>query len=191
MASHFWVGVSQSARSTPAVRLPWFSVTRLTASALAENEWFNDRCRVFTRRQSLSSVAFAIRCCVVLTCRSTRRQSMACQSRGSREDAEPLSLEAFLMLSSLVESLGGRTCPRRDSFVPSEWLELIQPSATVAPCGSLRAFAPEQILNPYAADYRRPFAFSTIPYPLTQQLALRLACPFPKTWADGGAYHVP
>ena len=37
-ASHLQVGVLHSSRSTPAVRLPWFSVTRRTASALAVNE---------------------------------------------------------------------------------------------------------------------------------------------------------
>lgn len=31
-------------------------------------------------------------------------------------------------------------------------------------------------MNPYATHYRRPFAFSAIPYPLIQQVALRLPC---------------
>ena len=31
-------------------------------------------------------------------------------------------------------------------------------------------------LDPYAANYRQPFAFSTILYPLTQRVALRLPC---------------
>ena len=30
--------------------------------------------------------------------------------------------------------------------------------------------------GPYATHYRQPFAFSTIPYPLTLQVALRLPC---------------
>ena len=30
--------------------------------------------------------------------------------------------------------------------------------------------------GPYATHYRQPFAFSTIPYPLIQQVALRLPC---------------
>jgi len=49
-------------------------------------------------------------------------------------------------------------------------------SATDAPRGGLHPFRSGQILNPYAVDYRPPFAFSAIPYPLPQQLALRLAC---------------
>ena len=31
--------------------------------------------------------------------------------------------------------------------------------------------------GPYATHYRQPFAFSTFPYPLIQQVALRLPCP--------------
>src|SRR5450759_502509 len=49
--------------STPGVRLPSFSDTRFTASALAEYELTRNRCRAFTRRQSRSRVALAIRIC--------------------------------------------------------------------------------------------------------------------------------
>ena len=31
--------------------------------------------------------------------------------------------------------------------------------------------------GPYPGHYSRAFAFSTIPYPLTRQVALRLPCP--------------
>ncbi len=110
IASRFRGGESHSSRSTPAVRLPWFSVTRRTAKALAVNERVNDRCRAFTLRQSATCVAFAIRICVVLTFRSTRCQSMACQSCGSCEDAEPLRAMIASMLSSRVAH-GGRTFP--------------------------------------------------------------------------------
>jgi len=60
--------------------------------------------------------------------------------------------------------------------IPSDDDELGQSLTTVVPRGSLHAFASGQILNPYATHYRQPFAFSTIPYPLIHQLALRLAC---------------
>ena len=43
-------------------------------------------------------------------------------------------------------------------------------------CGSQHAFASGQILNPYVTNYRQPFAISTILYPLTQRVALRLPC---------------
>ena len=33
-----------------------------------------------------------------------------------------------------------------------------------------------QGMDPYATHYRRPFALSTIPYPLIQQVALRFPC---------------
>jgi hypothetical protein len=45
--------------------------------------------------------------------------------------------------------------------------------------------------DPYPSDYSRAFAFSTIPYPLTQQVALRLPCRCACTSASSGAYHVP
>ncbi len=49
-------------------------------------------------------------------------------------------------------------------------------SANDAPRGSLHPFRSGQSSNPYAIHYRPPFAFSAIPYPLSQQLALRLTC---------------
>jgi hypothetical protein len=45
--------------------------------------------------------------------------------------------------------------------------------------------------DPYPSDYSRAFAFSTIPYPLTRQVALRLPCRCACTPASSGAYHVP
>jgi hypothetical protein len=111
-ASHLLVGESHSSRSTPAVRLPWFSVTRLTARALAANERVSDRCRAFTLRQSPSCVAFAIRICVVLTCRITHGQSIDCQHVGTCEDAEPPLPMIFSMLTSSVTREDAP--PRRD-----------------------------------------------------------------------------
>lgn len=55
--------------------------------------------------------------------------------------------------------------------------ELSNRLATVAPRGSQPAFTARQILNLYTGDYSRAFACSTIPYPLIQQVALRLPCP--------------
>ena len=48
MASAFCCGVFQIAPSTPGVRLPVFSVTRLTARALPLNERVSKRCKAFT-----------------------------------------------------------------------------------------------------------------------------------------------
>jgi hypothetical protein len=48
MATAFCSGVFQMAPSVPGVRLPVFSVTRLTARALPLNEWVSKRCRAFT-----------------------------------------------------------------------------------------------------------------------------------------------
>ena len=131
IAFHFRLGVSHSFRSTPAVRLPWFSVTRRTARALALNEWVKDLCKAFTLRQSFSCVAFVKRICVVLTLHSTRCQSMACQSCGSREDAESSLLKIFLMLSSWF-ALRTRISPKGFP-IPSGGLNSMQSSTTVAP----------------------------------------------------------
>ncbi len=46
--------------STPGVFLPWFSVTRLTASALPLNEWVKSRYKAFTLPHLSSFVAFTI-----------------------------------------------------------------------------------------------------------------------------------
>ncbi len=104
MASHRASGVVHFSRSTPAVRLPWFIVTRRTANALAENERVRDRCRAFTLRQSPSCVAFAIRICISRTFRSTRRQSMAPQVCGPPESADSsLRINASMLLSNLED----------------------------------------------------------------------------------------
>lgn len=55
--------------------------------------------------------------------------------------------------------------------------------------GSQRAFAPGH--GPYPDRYNRAFAFSRFPYPLTQQIPLRVSCLQPKLQARSGAYHVP
>ena len=48
LAVVFFSGVFQVTPSTPGVRLPVFSVTRLTARALPLNEWVSKRCKAFT-----------------------------------------------------------------------------------------------------------------------------------------------
>lgn len=101
-ASHRLSGVSHSSRSTPAVRAPWFCVTRRTAYNFADNVRVNILCRAFTLRQSLSRVAFAIRICIPLTFRSTRRQSTSCQRFGAWESADPsFRTDTFMLLSYL------------------------------------------------------------------------------------------
>ena len=89
MAATLICGVSHSSPSTPAVFLPWFSVTRLTASAFALNERVSIRCKAFTLRQLPSCVAFAKRFCTTLTFRYTSFQSIKAQCSGACEDAEP------------------------------------------------------------------------------------------------------
>src|SRR5437660_1220164 len=88
MAFHLASGVDQVSPSTPGVRLPSFSDTRLTANTLAENELTRNRCRAFTLRQSCSRVALAIRVCSLLTRRCMSGQTIWLHSFVSREAAE-------------------------------------------------------------------------------------------------------
>src|SRR4051794_36046479 len=80
MAVAFLSGVSHVSWSTPAVRLPWFSVTRRTARALPLNEWVSRRCRALTLPHLPSFVAFTIRTCSRRTFWVRACHSMACQS---------------------------------------------------------------------------------------------------------------
>jgi len=48
MAAALRAGEAHRWPSTPLVRLPWFSVTRRTANALALNERVSRRCKAFT-----------------------------------------------------------------------------------------------------------------------------------------------
>lgn len=71
----------------------------------------------------------------------------------------------------------GDALPPKGLRIPSGWFELfavVNDGCTT--CGSQHAFASGQILNPYVTNYRQPFAISTILYPLTQRVALRLPC---------------
>lgn len=112
MAAHRRSGVSHSVRSTPAVRLPWFSVTRRTANNLPHNERVNIRCRVFTRRQLPTDVAFAIRICIPRTFRSTRCQSTSGQLFGALESADTIvGLCSLMLLSFRLAPNEGRTNP--------------------------------------------------------------------------------
>lgn|GEM_PF-2557088 len=113
MASHRLSGDSHSSRSTPAVRAPWFCVTRRTAYNFADNMRVSIRCKAFTLRQSPSRVAFAIRICIPLTFRSTRRQLTAFQLAGAWESADPVFRPDTFMLLSYLEKV-----PRQKAHLP-------------------------------------------------------------------------
>lgn len=130
MAAHRLSGESHSSRSTPAVRAPWFCVTRRTAYSFADNVRVSIRCKDFTLRQSPSRVAFAIRICILLTFRSTRRQSTAYQLSGTWESADPsFRTDTFMLLSYL-----GLIIPAEEGASP--------PAGQIHPAG-------EQQLNKY------------------------------------------
>ena len=167
----------------------------LIATALAQNEWVSHRCRDFTRRQSLSDVAFARRCCMTLTFFCTLRQLMALHSAGICEDAEPrfssITLIAVPRWLTLIEDAAH---PEGVNCVPSRRYCLYSRLTTIAPDGSLPAFTVGQIWNPYPRYYCAAFAFSILPYLLSRRLPLRVACRMTcscQVAAGNQAYHVP
>ena len=157
MAAHRTSGESHSSRSTPAVRLPWFPVTRRTADALADHERVRDLCRAFTLRQFPSFVAFAILICIARTFRSTRRQSMVVQLRGAPESAESsLQMIASMLLSYReVSPTPGDNMPPRGTLAPEgkNLVEMgsVKPSCDERPVGSLPAFAWDDVSIPIRA----------------------------------------
>lgn len=180
MAANFSVGVSQSCRSTPAVLLPEFSITRLTARARALNEWVSQRCKAFTLRHWPACVAFAKRCCMTFTFLCTRCQSMLIQSSGAREVAEPVFLGLITFMLILCEARRTHVTPKGWCVPSGVWFERprsFNGLTTNEPDGSLHTFVVGQILNPYPDHYSRAFAFSILPYPLRHGLPLRVALP--------------
>jgi len=206
-ASRRLSGESHSSRSTPAVRAPWFCVTRRTACNLADNVRVNIRCKAFTLRHLPSRVAFAIRICIPLTFRSTRRQSTAYQLSGAWESADPVfRLDTFMLLSYLEKSPSRRrispsgvdtprwgttnTSVRAHAPVPNQDTEGSQPSCDGRPDGSLPAFAWSNVSTPIRTITARRSLFpsshtrtiNSVPYgPPASQTAL----------ATIRAYHVP
>src|SRR4051812_4073675 len=192
MASHRLSGESHSSRSTPAVRAPWFCVTRRTAYSFADNVRVSIRCRAFTLRQSPSRVAFAIRICIPLTFRSTRRQSTAYQLSGARESADPVFRpDTFMLLSYLEKSpdrrrispSGGRYTPlgnnktqcRRMHLHLSKLQRVVSRLATVDQtevCPLSRGVMFQPLSEPLQPGFR--FFRPPIPAQSTASLAVRL-----------------
>ncbi len=189
MASHRLSGDSHSSRSTPAVRAPWFCVTRRTAYNFADNMRVSIRCKAFTLRQSPSRVAFAIRICIPLTFRSTRRQLTAFQLASAWESADPVFRPDTFMLLSYLEKVPrqkahlpqrGRHAPlgnnrhlnrsahapisdkhsvRAHAPAPDQVTEGSQPPCDGRPDGSLPAFAWDNVSTPIRAITARHSLF--------------------------------
>src|SRR5579859_4670957 len=166
----FFSGVSHLILSTPGVFLPWFSVTRLTASAFALNEWVSKCCNAFTLPHFPSCVAWTIRVCSRLTFLWILRQSMACHSTSSRETAPAVCCSAVICFVSFIGS--------SNDLVLKDLVEVCPFSRRVMLLS----------LNPYLLHYRAAFAFSTFLYPHLYRLPLRVAFPFQ---GEVRAYRVP
>ena len=80
-------GVSQVSPSTPAVLPPLFDVTRLTAKALAANEFTKICWRLLTLPTRFAFRAFTILTCSLRTSASHRVQLMDCQRFSTAGDA--------------------------------------------------------------------------------------------------------
>ncbi|ETR65465.1 MAG: hypothetical protein OMM_06038 [Candidatus Magnetoglobus multicellularis str. Araruama] len=167
--SDFRFGVFHSSLSIPAVRLPLFSVTRLTAKARPPNERVRICCKALTSLYFPSRKAFTIRTCRRRTFRLTFFQLISCHSIVSRRLAPVASM----------------TTPNLRTPVFYFVLKL---SCDETPFGSLHPFRSGQSLNPYPPHYKTTFAFSNIPYPLTFRLSLRFGFHF---HGDNWAYLVP
>src|SRR5215213_2565641 len=144
MACCFAAGVFQVSLSTPAVRFPWFSVTRLTARALPLNEWVSRRCKAFTFPHLPSFVAFTIRAWSRRTFWLTCCQCMACQSSIAWETA--LAWFAIICFVSLIGLPG--------DLVRKDLVEVCPLSRGVMLLSR----------NPYPCHYSSAFAFSTFLY---------------------------
>src|SRR5216684_758309 len=157
MALAFFSGVSQITLSTPGVFLPWFSVTRRTASALPLNEWVSRCCKARALFHRPAFVAFTMRAWSRRTFLWTACQSMACQPACSWETAPTGS--------------GGAVVICFVSFVGS-------PNSLVMPDPSeVSALSRRGCRTPYPPDYRAAFAFSDLPHPHRPGSALRPSSP--------------
>ena len=213
MAAHRSSGESHNSRSTPAVRLPWFSVTRLTADALAENERVSIRCKAFTLRHLRPCVAFAIRICIPLTFRSTRRQLISPHRCGTPESADlTLRLGSLMLLSFLkkmkIPQMKSAAFPlRRKTALPqgkhSLCVRWLAPSFTAGCRGLTNRLATKDQLEvcplsrgvmfqPLSEPLQPGVRFLQPPIPAqpTASLAVRLPEPY-CTPAAIRAYHVP
>lgn len=101
MACAFLSGVSPVSLSTPAVFLPWFSVTRRTARALPLNEWVRRCCRAFTLPHFPSCVALTIRAWSRRTFRWTVDQLMV-RHFTSVWEAAPANVFAVICFASCI-----------------------------------------------------------------------------------------
>ncbi len=202
MASRLAFGVLQSSRSTPAVRFPRFSVTRLTANALPQNERVSNLCKAFALRQSLSRVAFAMRTCMPLTVRSTRRQSMACHVSGTREEADTLVSECTFMLSScMIEEDGTRSRGQGFTVLRFKWdagatevatgirIGVVPVISRCRPAGSGHDFRRRTCFSPVSAPLRRGLRFLQLLLPTTA--SDRLAALLPSENSKGAVSGLP
>src|SRR6266487_7164649 len=155
MAVAFCVGVSQVIPSTPGVRLPRFSVTRRTASALPLNEWVSKRWSALTLPHLPACVAFTIRAWSRRTLRCTAYQSMVCQFIATWEAAPAVGWAVICFASAI-----GCT----SALVRRDLVEVCPLSRAV-------------MLQPLSAPLQRGLGFLHAPLPATSLVPL--ARPYP------------
>src|SRR5579871_1670114 len=163
MALFLFGGVFQITPSTPAVFLPGFSVTRLTAIALPENEWVSRCCKALTLPHLPSFLAF--------TRVNARREAGGAQRAGPwalAADARSLEPSANQWQSSSL--LYGKPHPQYCTPLPSSACFLsrfLKLSREGRPVGSLLAFASGDVSPRIRAIAARhwlaPTSFTRIP----------------------------
>ncbi len=151
-------GVFHISPSTPAVLLPLFSVTRLTAKARPPNERVRMCCKALASLGFPSLKAFTIRTWRRRTFLLTLHHLILCQSIGSSRLA-PVALMSTPNLRIPVFCI------------------VLKFSRKERPLGSQHPFRLRQILNLYLHHYSTTFASSEIPYPHSHRLTLRLTFP--------------
>src|SRR5262245_51317350 len=107
MAIVFCAGVDHVSPATPGVRLPCFSVTRLTARAFPLHEWVRRWGQAWTLPQRPPCVACTLRAWSQRPFRWTAYQLLWCQSRGAWEVA-PAEQAAGMCLPSLIGAPNAR-----------------------------------------------------------------------------------
>jgi len=161
MALAFWLGIVQISLSTPDVFLPWFSVTRFTASALPLNEWVSRRWRTLTFPHLPAFVAWTIRIWSRRTLVWAAFQLMESHSSSTRETA-PASVPVWAGVFAAI------------CFVPFSVCQIFSSWKTrwKSACFRTGGYCP-----PYPPYYWVAFAFSILLYPQLYRLSLRSAFP--------------
>lgn len=167
----------------PLDRFPWFSVTLLTANALACQDRIRLRWSRLTRRKSFSSSACAMRICAFPTNSMTCFQSMECQSVGPLGDAALLPV-CSIPFSDEVRPIEEGTDP--EGQIPSG--SLISRSGLTLP--HLRQVCSLSLRHDLSDPLQTGIRFLPLPLPPPHLPLITRGLPTPRGAGVSGAYLV-